>query len=375
MESTVRDKNQTLIFSVDDIRRIVRQIGVNQLMDEVIARLTHACDTYDAAKACAPARSGFEYQLPGIGLLEWMPVIEFGRRALIKVVGYHPANPSRRTLPTILSTALTYDVETGHMLALMDGTFMTALRTGAASAVATRLLAPRQSRVLGLVGAGAQAIAQLHGLSRVLELERVLVFDTDARVSASFAERAGLLGLENIDIRVAPLETVVTTAHVLCTATSVDIGAGPVFEDSPLLHAGLHINAVGSDFPGKVEVPKSVLRRSLVCPDFLEQALREGECQQLQPGDVGPDLVTLVKRAKELEDYRDRPTVFDSTGWAFEDLVAADVLLSHGRDLGCGTKVVIESMAADPRNPYAFACDAASTDISDGSVGMILRSR
>jgi len=351
---------ETVIFSVDDLRRIIHHVGLDRLMDEVIEELTVACRQYDETKSSVPVRGGFHYRSPNVGLLEWMPAIEYGRQAVIKMVGYHPTNPELRDLPTILSVAFTFDVTTGHMIGMVDGTFLTALRTGAASAVASRVLASPRSRVLGLIGAGAQAISQLHALSRVFSFEQVLVFDTNAETSETFADRATVLALSDTSIKVASLDTVVTSAHILCTATSVDLGGGPVFQDL-LLKPSLHINAIGSDFPGKFEVPESVLHRSLVCPDFRDQAIHEGECQQIEPTEIGPDLVDLIKHADRYEPYQESPTVFDSTGWALEDLVASNVIFRHGRDLECGTLVDIESLSADPKNPYGFADSELAT--------------
>ena len=193
---------RTNVFTVADIRTIVRDVGIDGLMDEVIARLTEVCKDFDPDAYAIPVRGGFDYRCPDLGLLEWMPALEISRSATLKVVGYHPANPRRRALPSILSTTLSFDTSSGHLAALMDGTFATALRTGAASAVASRVLAARDSRVLGLVGCGAQAVTQLHGLSRVFDLDQVLVYDIEAGAAASFAGRVKPLGLDSLDIRV-----------------------------------------------------------------------------------------------------------------------------------------------------------------------------
>ena len=116
----------------------------------------------------------------------------------------------------------------------------------------------------------------------------------------------------------------------------------------------MHVNAVGSDFPGKLECPIDLLRESFVCPDVLEQATREGECQQLAATQIGADLVTVVKNAETYVALQQRKTLFDSTGWALEDQVALDLLLEHAHSFGAGTEIEIESVSADPRDPYEF---------------------
>lgn len=340
----------TMLFARDHVSRIARHVGLDTLMDEVIAGIEKACaDTLDGAFE-VPARAGFYYDTPRLGLLEWMPAMRVGERIVIKLVGYHPRNPEAVGVPTILSSIVVFDPASGHLGAVMDGTFLTSLRTGAASALATRWLKSRDARSVGLIGAGAQAVTQLHALSRVMPVDAVHIFDTDPATMRSFEHRIGML---NLNVPVTPGESVEGVVHcdVLCTTTSVDVGGGPVFPSSGLVEH-VHINAVGSDFPGKTEVPRAVLKRALVCPDFAEQAMVEGECQQLTPSEVGPDLATLL--ASPDAAWRNRTTVFDSTGWALEDYVVAEVFARHGQALGEGTAVALESFADDPKDPYGF---------------------
>ncbi|AEI63743.1 ornithine cyclodeaminase [Corallococcus macrosporus] len=333
-----------------DLRRLVGAVGVDTLMDEVIRDLVDAFRGFDAERVDVRKREGFALEHPGkTGVLEWMPVMRRGETVTIKVVGYNPDNPAAHGLPTIIATNSVYDCRTGHLLAVADGVFATALRTGAASAVASQVLARPDSRVLGLVGCGAQAVTQLHALSRVFPLARVLVFDTDKDVERSFAQRVSFLGL---DVRRASLEELEAQSDIICTATSVAVGAGPVITGRGL-QPHVHINAVGSDLPGKTELPLRFLEDSLVCPDFLPQAVVEGECQQLPRERIGPELVTLVKAPEQYADWRGRRTVFDSTGLALEDQVVTETLLRHARRLGLGTRVNLESLTDDVMDPYA----------------------
>lgn len=345
---------QTLVLSVEDIRRIAAHVGLNALMDEMIARLFHAFEQFDPAKTVVPVRTGFSYDQPHVGLVEWMPLFEKQRQIVVKAVGYHPQNSSLYHLPTVLSTVSAYNPASGHLSAVIDGTFLTALRTGAASAIATQLLASPGSSVLGLIGAGAQAVTQLHGLSRCFDLQQVLVFDSDPTVIQSFAERVACLGLEHLEISQAKVAEVVAAADILCTATSVDADNGPVFSDQEL-KPWLHVNAVGADFPGKFEVPLSLLERSFVCPDFQEQAIREGECQQFKDlKQIGSELSNVVKHPDQYRHYQQQLTVFDSTGFALEDQIAMNMLLDYATELQVGTLIALESATADVKNPYSF---------------------
>ena len=349
----------TTILSVEDVRTVIRHVGLDALMDETIDGIVDACREFDHNKFEVPIRQGFDYTVPETGLLEWMPAMRIGGHATLKVVGYHPTNPGKRELPTILSVAMTFDTESGHLICLLDGTFPTAIRTGAASAVASRVLASKESKILGLIGAGAQAVAQLHAISRVFELDEVLVFDTNTETSKTFARRTAFMNETGVAIKACAKEELVSRSDIICTSTSVAVGEGPVFDDSGL-NSWVHINAVGSDFPGKTEVPLSVLRRSLVCPDFSGQAVKEGECQQLSGSEIGPDLVAIVNDVKTYSRFRNKPTVFDSTGWALEDHVVVDILIRRARELGCGSEISVESISVDPMNPYEFTLGESS---------------
>lgn len=352
---------KTTIFSTDDIRQIVQHVGLNTIMDEMIQRLTHAICRFDAEQTIVPPRSGFQYTSPHVGLIEWMPVMQRGHNVTVKMVGYHPANPETVSLPTILSTVSAYDTNSGHLIGLADATFLTALRTGAASAVASQALARPNARTVGLIGAGAQGLTQLHGLSRRFKIQDVLIYDTNPAAVNSFARRAAFMDLNIVPVARESLPQLINRVDILCTATSVDIGRGPVFEDTDT-RPWLHVNAVGADFPGKVEIPLSLLKRSVVCPDFLAQAVKEGECQQLPPENIGPGLVDLIQQADHFTDLREKTTVFDSTGWAIEDQVAMEMILDYAADLGLGTPIEIESISDDPLNPYQFvgAADGAT---------------
>jgi ornithine cyclodeaminase/alanine dehydrogenase-like protein (mu-crystallin family) len=338
---------KTTLLSHSDLADLVGRIGLDRLMDELIERLASAFVDYDPRATEVPARDGFHYQEPEPGLIEWMPLMKRGEMMLMKVVGYHPHSP----LPTILSTFGLFDTATGAMIALADGTLMTALRTGAASAVASRWLARPESRTIGLIGCGAQAVTQLHAIGRVFDFAEVLTHDIDAAALASFPERVAPFLSEGTDVVATPVDDLVATCDILCTATSVEVGAGPVFDGSRT-RDWLHVNSIGADVPGKVEVPLSLLRRSFVCPDFPLQARVEGECQQLLPEDIGPEICEIARCPSAFVEWQSKRSVFDSTGFALEDYIVLELMLEHAREYSVGTEMEISGVGEDPRDPY-----------------------
>jgi L-lysine cyclodeaminase len=347
---TSKDSDGTLVLGLEDIRRIADAIGFDALMDELIAELTAALAASDKGDLECLPRVGFSYTAPHLGVLEWMPVMQKGNDIVIKVVAENPGNAGRVGLPTIIATMTRYELATGRLLAIVDGVFSTALRTGAASAIASRALARPDSAVLGVIGCGAQAVTQIHALSRVFDLRELLVSDPDQRALNSLAGRVSFTGLQP---RSVPLEQIEREADILCTCTTVAPGAGPVLAGLNV-KPSLHINAVGADMPGKVEMPLHLWKRGLICTDYIEQALVEGECQQLRREDIDCTLGTLLANPRKFESFRDSLTVFDSTGFAVEDKVVLELLCRHAERLNLGRRILIESALADASDPYSF---------------------
>ncbi len=345
-------KNKTIVLTKKHVNHILENIGLDDIMDQLIEHIEAAFIAFNPELTSIPIRSGFNYANENPGLIELMPLYQKNKAVTLKVVGYHPKNPSKYNLPTILSTISNYDTQTGHLKGLVDGVLLTALRTGATSALASKYLAHPASETLGLIGCGAQAVTQLHGISRLFNLKKVLLYDTDYTAIKSFKERCEILNLP-ILFKSASLSEIVATSDIICTATSINIGEGPLFNNMTN-KPHTHINAVGADFPGKTEIPIALLRKSLVVPDFLEQAVIEGECQQLNSTEIGPTLATIIKNSDNYQHAKVQSTVFDSTGWALEDQVAMDLFMTHAAHLNIGLKLDIENTAKDTKNPYHY---------------------
>lgn len=341
----------TLILSNNDIIEVLNRVGCHHFMDQLIARIQTAFAEFDSSEISVPIRDGFHYDSPATGLIEWMPLYQHGQNVLMKTVGYHPDNPVQKNLPTILSTSSLFDSTTGSLLALVDGLLLTALRTGAASAVATQLLSRDESSSLGLIGCGAQSITQLHAISRIRNLKTVRYFDINSDVMNSFPNRALPVIDASLELIPASIEATVELSDILCTATSIGIGEGPLF-DGISTSESLHINGVGSDLTGKTELPLSLLSNSVVCPDFTEQAMKEGECQQLKSDQIGPSILEVAKNPNNCDQFKNQRTVFDSTGWALEDYVCLELACEYAEEFKIGQRMHIEGTLRDPWNPY-----------------------
>lgn len=341
------------LLTTSDLEAILLRVGVDTLLDQLVTRLREGFAQLDVSNALIPARTGIQYFNPDLGLLEWMPAALDRGKATLKLVGYHPSNPTRRSLPTILSTLCVFDTATGHLSAIMDGTFATALRTGAMSAVATDALAEHRNSRLGVVGCGAQAVTQCHAVSRVRPVRAIVAYDRDLATAKSFARRVAFLGIPVKTVPNDGLVQLLASSDILCTCTSEAPGKGPLFADFNN-QPGLHINAVGSDFPGKFELPVSLLRRGFVCPDFRDQALAEGECQQLNSEEVTTDLSALLRSPEVQRAQQAQLTIFDSTGHAFADYVTGLLFTEYAESMGLGVEIELECAPPDPKDPYSF---------------------
>lgn len=238
----------------------------------------------------------------------------------VKLVTLAPANPERG-LPFLQAVYLLFDAGSLEPLAGVDGGGLTALRTSAVSALATRHLANPDARRLVLFGAGTQAAAHLEAMVAERPVERVTVVSRTRARAEALAERARALGLE---AEVGEPEAV-AGADLICTCTT---SSQPVF-DGRLVPAGAHVNAVGAYRPDMREVDEELVRRARVVVETREAALAEaGDLLiPLRAGAIGEEHVVAdlaeVVRGKPVRTAPDDVTLFKSVGVAFEDLVVA----------------------------------------------------
>jgi ornithine cyclodeaminase/alanine dehydrogenase-like protein (mu-crystallin family) len=306
------------LFTAEDIRRALP-------MREAIEAMRAAFIAFSKGRAHIPQRlsisipeqEGITLVMPG-----YVPPDALG----LKVVSVFSRNLARG-LPTISALVVMLDPETGAPAALLDGAFLTAWRTGAASGLATDLLARPDAESLALIGAGAQARTQLLAVAAVRPLRRVRIYSrTPTRAQALIQEMRGQEGIPK-DIAVAPTpEAAVAEADIVCTATNSSV---PVF-DGQALRPGTHINAIGSFTLEMREVDEETFRRAArVVVDSRAAALAEaGEVVwAIRQGILREaDLVELGEIAAGRRPGRERPeeiTLFKSVGLAVQDLVAA----------------------------------------------------
>jgi len=238
------------------------------------------------------------------------------------------------------SVILLYDPATGVPLAVMDGNYLTVVRTGAVGAIATKYLARADSRIVAVVGCGVQGRIQLDALRQVLNIEQVRCCGRTAESTRAFAAHCARIGVD-----AAPCGSVreaVQKADVVVTATP---SFQPVVENA-WVHAGVHINAIGADTEGKHEIDQHILGRAKVVVDSWPQALKLGECQHAVRDGLlrapHAELGEIVAGQKQGRERRDEITVFDATGLAIQDLAVAAFVYEAARSRGIGRSVALD---------------------------------
>lgn len=312
------------VLTRDDLARLVRMPDAIALMREAFAEIGRG--TADVPDRVALGLHGDR------DTVLFMPGHLRERGAVgVKVVSVFPENVASRAMPAISAIVLLIDVETGEPRAVMDGTYITALRTGAVSGLATDLLARQDARVLAVYGAGAQARTQVEAILHVRSIDTVLIH-TPSRTSAEAlaAELSARHGTRCVVSVADDPDAAAARADVIVTATS---SATPVF-DGRRLKGGTHINAIGSFKPSMREVDDVTVTRASLFVDERAAALREAgdllipiAAGLLRPSDVRADLGDLVLGRHPGRQHADEVTCFKSVGHAAGDLIVASEAL------------------------------------------------
>lgn len=323
------------VLSKQDVQQAVPMREAIEIVKGAFAQLS-------AGKAVVPLRT----QLPverHEGVTLFMPAYLSESDDLgVKIVSVFPRN-LEMGLPTIFALVVVVEAATGRPVAVMDGTYLTALRTGAASGAATDLLAREDARVVATFGAGVQGRTQLLAVCEVRDIERAWVYDVNPQAAEIYAQGMGGKGRIPSDLRVAssPAEAA-READVLCIATT---SKTPVFADADL-KPGVHINAVGSFTPQMQEIPEQTIAMARLVVDSREACLAE----------TG-DLIIPIRKGLITEDHiyaelgeitagikagrasAEEVTFFKSVGNAVQDVSVARAVLTRAEMLRLGIEV------------------------------------
>ncbi|WP_026435261.1 ornithine cyclodeaminase [Acidovorax sp. JHL-9] len=289
------------------------------------------------------------------GVIELMPISD-ATTYTFKYVNGHPHN-TRRGLPTVMAFGVLADVATGMPLLLSELTYTTALRTAAMSAVAARALARPDSRVMAIVGNGAQSEFQALAFQHLLGITTLRLFDTDPAATAKLVANLDGTGLQwTVCTSVAEA---VRGADIVTTLTADKARATIV--TPAMVEPGMHLNAVGGDSPGKTELHADLLRQASVFVEYAPQTRVEGDIQQL-PADFGvTELWQVLAGHQPGRTHAAQVTVFDSVGFALEDFSALRYMRDAAIELGLGERMALIPALADPKNLFGALHQPAAT--------------
>ncbi len=322
-----------LLLTMDDVTKVLEMPDCIDVVEKAFVELA-------TGTAVLPLR--IPITPPG-GLSLYMPAYlkELGALAC-KVVTVYKDNPTKHNLPTVIGKVLLQDPVTGDVICIMDGGYLTAVRTGAASGVATKYLARKDiGQTAGIFGAGVQAKMQLWAVATVRKLNKAYIYDiSDDAVKSFIAEMSSKL---NIEIeKIDSPDDMLAKSDIICTATS---SATPIFNGNKV-KAGTHINGIGSHTPNARELDTAIVKKSKFIADSYEACLKEAGDIMI-PIDEGAidkshmfaDLGEIITGKKPARENNDEITLFKSNGLAIQDVATAKLVYDKAKAAGVGIDV------------------------------------
>jgi alanine dehydrogenase len=308
----------TLLLNKNAVRDLLK-------MSEVIPAIEQAFRDWAEGRGKMPAKS---YLLLDRGDFRAMPASLPGAVGM-KWVNVHPENPGHG-LPTVMAVIIYNDPGTGYPLAIIDGTDITAYRTGATAAIAAKYLARKDARTLGVIGTGRQAYTQILAHAEFFDLKQIKAYD----IYPAAVDRL-IKSLPRFPLRGCSLEET-AASDIVCTLTPVRV---PILKKE-WVQPGTHINAIGADAACKEELEPSLLKEAIVVVDDLGQASAAGEINvPIAKGlyslnEVYGTLGEIVAGQKPGRKDEEAITIFDATGLAIEDVAIATIIYRKAKQAG-----------------------------------------
>lgn len=323
--------------SVDNMMKIVNAIGPAKMIAEISTYVEEDFKRWEQFDK-TPRVAAHSHE----GVIELMPTSD-GEIYGFKYVNGHPANMARG-FQTVTAFGVLARVDNGYPVLFTEMTILTALRTAASSAMAAKHLAPKGARTMAMIGNGAQCEFQALAFKEVVGIDTVHLYDIDPAATRKAAKNLEDSGL-NV-VMCGSGQEAVAGAQIITTCTA-DKQYATILSDN-MVGAGVHINAIGGDCPGKTELHKDILLRSDIFVEYPPQTRIEGEIQQLDDAHPVTELWQVITGAAAGRTAPEQITLFDSVGFAIEDFSA----LRYVRDQLQAHEHYIElDLLADPDDP------------------------
>jgi ornithine cyclodeaminase len=333
----------TLYLSAPEMIRLVQRLGLPACIAGVARRIEREFLRWNEFDKSARVASHSP-----LGVIELMPIADATQFAF-KYVNGHPAN-YLHGLPTVMAFGVLADVDTGAPRLLSELSLTTAIRTAAMSALAARRLARPESRSMALIGNGAQSEFQALAFRDLVGVRELRLFDTDPAASAKLAANLAGQGLRLLTC--ASVAEAVRGADIVTTVTADKANATVLSAD--MVEAGMHLNAVGGDCPGKTELEPAVLERASVFVEFEPQTRIEGEIQQMPRDFPATEFWQVLAGHRPGRTSSSEVTLFDSVGFALEDFAALGFMNDSAVELGFGEVIELLPEPVDPKNLFGL---------------------
>ncbi len=297
-----------IVLEIEDIKKLVGKIGFKDFIFKLINTLEEdysKWETFDKTPRVANHVND--------GVIELMPISN-DELYSFKYVNGHPKNPMQNKF-TVMATGQLSVTQTGEPLMFTEMTILTAIRTAANSALAAKYLAKKDSKILTLIGTGAQSEFQYLAYSYLFDLEEIRYYDTDPKAMDKFEKN-----MKEFDIKLTRCtnsKEAVKSSDIIIVCTADKRNQTVITKD--MIEKDVFISGLGGDCPGKTEIQKELVEKSTVVVEFLEQAKIEGEIQQLSKDFVCTELQELIKKDVVLNVDSHGTILFDSVGFALED--------------------------------------------------------
>ena len=331
------------LLTTDDVSRIVATVGLPALTARLVDYLEadfRRWPEFDKSPRSA-AHSD-------VGVIELMPIADANDYSF-KYVNGHPGN-AKLGLSTVVAFGALADVATGLPGFISELTLTTAIRTAATSVMAAKRLARPDATTMALIGNGAQSEFQAIAFHHGLGITEVRVFDVDPAATDKLVRNLAAAAPALRVVRAASTADAVRGADIVTTVTADKTCATILTPD--LIEAGMHLNGVGGDCPGKTEMARGVLERASVFVEFEPQSRIEGELQQMPADFPVTELWQVLTGAAPGRRTRDEVTLFDSVGFALEDYSALRLLRDCADELGLGRDAGLIPALRDPKDLF-----------------------
>lgn len=331
------DKALVPFVSVDHMMQLIHHVGLEDMLRGLAAYIEDDFKRWEIFdKTPRVASHSAE------GVIELMPTSD-GETYGFKYVNGHPRNMAEG-LQTVTAFGLLADVASGYPVLLTEMTLLTALRTAATSALVAKWLAPKGATTMAMIGNGAQSEFQSLAMQAIAGITHVRLYDIDPAATAKCAANLAATSLTVTTCKSA--EEAIEGAQILTTCTA-DKAHATILTDN-MVGAGVHINAIGGDCPGKTEIAPAILKRGDIFVEYPPQTRIEGDIQQLEPDHPVTELWQVMTGAVPGRTSDKQITIFDSVGFAIEDFSA----LRFVRDRIAGTAFYHPlDLLADPDDP------------------------